>query len=559
MRIGGSVTGRSWAWCIGKAAWLALGVLILGLGQVLQAQVTVFSEGFEGAFPEDNGWTVGDANAASGAGVFWEDVNAAYGGEGTHSGAWKGHCAGSKYPFGSSEPNPLYDNDMVAFMQRPIDLAPFGCAQLEFWYKIPSIEMCCDRLRVLIDGTQVFAQNIPVAGWTQVIVDLNPFVGAVHTLRFEFDSDFSVVGEGAYLDDIRVTGTAPVNNNFGAPTVIAGPSGTANGNNICATSEAGEPINGSGGGRTVWYRWDSPTCCPMTFNTFGSSYDTVMCIHTGATLNALTPVGCNDDVAPPLRHSQVDFTATEFTTYWIQIDGFLGAQGNIVLNWQPDVPAPANNDFANATALSGPTGTINGHNCNATAEAGEPFNGVAGHHSIWYRWDSPTCCPMKFSTLGACFDTVMCVYTGPNLAGLTPVACNDDSVGKGLASRVSFTSQVGTRYWIQVDGYFSLGGREGDFVLQYGPDGLPPGNDQFANATVLAGASGVDQRPQLQRDAGGLRAGRFSRRRQYRLVQMDGAGHQLRLLQHGGQLLRHRPEHLRGQCAEQPGHRRDLQ
>src|SRR6266511_6338841 len=67
MRIGGSVTGRSWAWCIGKAAWLALGVLILGLGQVLQAQVTVFSEGFEGAFPEDNGWTVGDANAASGA------------------------------------------------------------------------------------------------------------------------------------------------------------------------------------------------------------------------------------------------------------------------------------------------------------------------------------------------------------------------------------------------------------------------------------------------------------------------------------------------------------
>ena len=294
-----------------------LGCLLLAVvAQTAFAQTTVFSEGFEGAFPQDNGWSVGDANATGGATVFWEDVNAAYGGEGAQAGSWKGHCAGTKYPFGSNEPNPLYDNYMVAFMQRPIDLTPLGCAQLEFWYKIPSIETCCDTLRVFIDGTQVFNQSNSVAGWTQILIDLSPYVGGVRTLRFEFVSDLSVVGEGAYLDSIQVTGTlAPGNNRFAAATSIGNPSGTATGNNICATSEAGEPGNS---GRTVWWSWTSPVCCPVSFNTFGSSFDTLLCVFTGPNVGALTTVGCNDDFGAGVQ-SRVDFTAVEGTTYWIRV------------------------------------------------------------------------------------------------------------------------------------------------------------------------------------------------------------------------------------------------
>ena len=137
-------------------------LLLLVLEQPLRAQTTVLFEGFEGNFPADNGWSVGDDNP-SGTPAFWDDVNSTFGGAGTHSGGWKGYCAGSTYPFNSSEPNPVYQNDMTAFMQRSVDLTGFVSAQLSFWYIIPSIETCCDRARVLIDGSEVWSAGSAVS------------------------------------------------------------------------------------------------------------------------------------------------------------------------------------------------------------------------------------------------------------------------------------------------------------------------------------------------------------------------------------------------------------
>lgn len=56
----------------------------------LKAQTTILSEGFEGNFPSDNGWSVGDANS-SGTPAYWDDRDSAFGGEGTRSGSWKGY------------------------------------------------------------------------------------------------------------------------------------------------------------------------------------------------------------------------------------------------------------------------------------------------------------------------------------------------------------------------------------------------------------------------------------------------------------------------------------
>ena len=61
--------------------------LFLSLGAA--AQTTILSEGFEGNFPADNGWSVVDSNA-SGTTAYWDDVNSAFGGEGTHTGNYKG-------------------------------------------------------------------------------------------------------------------------------------------------------------------------------------------------------------------------------------------------------------------------------------------------------------------------------------------------------------------------------------------------------------------------------------------------------------------------------------
>src|SRR6266487_1706436 len=48
--------------------------LALGVAGNARAQTTsLLFEGFEGSFPSDNGWSVGDANALSGT-AYWDDV-----------------------------------------------------------------------------------------------------------------------------------------------------------------------------------------------------------------------------------------------------------------------------------------------------------------------------------------------------------------------------------------------------------------------------------------------------------------------------------------------------
>ena len=478
-----AISGRAAREAAAGCRQLGLSCLLLGAVQA-GAQVTILSEGFEGAFPA--AWATGDAEALNGTTVFWRDVNATYGGEGACSGNWKGHCAGTAYPFGSTEPNPVYPNYMRSFMQQAIDLSGVCSAQLTFCYKIPSIEPCCDSLQVYIDGTQVFFQNNAVAGWTAVTINLNQFIGAVHTLQFLFVSDVSVVGEGAYLDDILVTGNVvPPNDNFASAIPLGGgATGSIGGNNCNSSQEINEP---NGRTRTVWYSW-TPTSTGCTyFNTVGSAFDTVMGVYTGPGLGSLTTVGINDDALGKGLASRVEFHAIAGTTYWIQMDGFAAAQGNFVLNWGADVTPPFNDNFASAITLSGDSGSFAGSVCAATQEAGEPaFAG--GTRTVWYNWTPTISGCVFFNTVGSSFDTVLCAFTGAAVGSLTQVGCNDDSLGKGLRSRVEFQAVAGTTYRIQASGF---GGSEGDIVLNWGADTTPPPNDDFANAFFLFGAAGT--------------------------------------------------------------------
>src|SRR5579862_5114176 len=85
---------------------------------------------------------------------------------------------------------------------------------------------------------------------------------------------------------------------------------------------------------------------------------------------------------------------------------------------------PTNDNFTNATVISGLTGTINGSNVGATSEPGEPdHDGNPGgpYASIWYQWTAPRDGTMNFNTEGSTapaggqLDTVMAVYTGNSL------------------------------------------------------------------------------------------------------------------------------------------------
>ncbi len=329
----------------GRVMGMLLGAsVLLGGGRPeLRAQTVVLEEGFETAFP--GAWSVGDSNGR-GTPASWRDVNAAFGGEGTHGGSWKGYCAGEGFA-GTSE-NPAYQDGMESYMSRAIDLHGYDRAVLTFWHKLPGIETCCDKARVIIksiDSLTVWSANQPVGEWTQVTVDLSAYVGTSPTLVFEFDTDASGTAEGWYLDDIQVLGLVTPPNDACENALALADNEPYQLNTLGATENEAPPACQENFGKGVWFRYTPARDGPVLVSTCGSDFDTVVQVYEGMRCRLLQPVteGCNDDEGPDCagRQASVRFTATGGTSYAILVGGFGGAGGNLrlVARWL-DVEPP---------------------------------------------------------------------------------------------------------------------------------------------------------------------------------------------------------------------------
>lgn len=116
--------------------------------------------------------------------------------------------------------------------------------------------------------------------------------------------------------------------------------GDAVGSNIAATVQGSEPIPSAASAnyRTVWWKWTPQLSGTATISTRGSTdttgavLDTMLAVWTGTSLAALTEVASNDD-GPVDYTSEVTFTATAGTTYYIQVGGSYDYQGTIRLRW----------------------------------------------------------------------------------------------------------------------------------------------------------------------------------------------------------------------------------
>ncbi|HEX3720236.1 MAG TPA: immunoglobulin domain-containing protein [Verrucomicrobiae bacterium] len=126
-------------------------------------------------------------------------------------------------------------------------------------------------------------------------------------------------------------------------------SGDGKGSNVGDTNQTGEPyiVPGDPGGSTVWYSWTptkgllgllSPNTGVATFTSLGSDFDTILGVYTGSVPNKLVavPSAINDDDTAGYLCSRISFNYTIGTTYLIAVDGYFGAQGNVVLNWNLD-------------------------------------------------------------------------------------------------------------------------------------------------------------------------------------------------------------------------------
>jgi hypothetical protein len=115
---------------------------------------------------------------------------------------------------------------------------------------------------------------------------------------------------------------APTNDNFANRIAIAAP-GTVSGNNVLATAQTGEPNHaGNATARTsVWWSFRPTVTGPLTVQTFGSNFNTVLGVYTGSAVNALTQVASNDDGGGGVVQSRVTFNAVAGTSYAFAVAG----------------------------------------------------------------------------------------------------------------------------------------------------------------------------------------------------------------------------------------------
>ena len=232
------------------------------------------------------------------------------------------------------------------------------------------------------------------------------------TYRIAIDTDGGI-GEATLVWNLLA-----VHDNFENAVVITGASGSRTDNNDGATRQTGEPDHGAGFGSTMWYRWTAPANGLVSMIPRQSSGDgMIVAVYTGTTLTGLTRVENRD---PFISYSMI-FEATAGVEYRIAVDSSdSGTPGTYTFEWLQAGP-PANDNVANATALTGTSGTTQCLLLGSTFEFGEGVY-ASGTGSVFYRWTAPAAGVFRMKLASgqnpSSFDISQVEGTGPNPLGL---------------------------------------------------------------------------------------------------------------------------------------------
>ena len=257
------------------------------------------------------------------------------------------------------------------------------------------------------------------------------------------------------------------------------------------------PISGASGRNVranvlfAAWSWTAPVAGPVTFDTRGTGFDTLLYIYDDE-----TEIASNFDLDDFTLAGEVRFTAQQGRVYEVVAIRFDGSSepGTIVLNWQASPSGGGGlikaDDFDSSITVSGASGQSKGSSIGAGKEIGEPNHaGSDGGASVWWTWTAPATGLVTFDTRGSNFDTLLAIYTGTSLNRLLEIASNDDASDGTLQSEVRFSALQGQTYHVAVDGY---GGKSGTVVLNW--QAAPPesisGSDDFRLGTLIDGASG---------------------------------------------------------------------
>jgi len=161
-----------------------------------------------------------------------------------------------------------------------------------------------------------------------------------YTITFICDSKYQVTEtnetDNIYTKTVEIfEPNVPKNDNFEDAQQIFGKIGKIQLTNSKATKEDGELRHADQhGGRSVWFKWVAPETNTVLMNTHNSTFDTLLAVYTGTTINTIKEIESNDDDGSDNSNSGLRFEATAGTTYYIVVDGYNeDCFGSFSLNW----------------------------------------------------------------------------------------------------------------------------------------------------------------------------------------------------------------------------------
>lgn len=253
--------------------------------------------------------------------------------------------------------------------------------------------------------------------------------------------------------------SVPENNNCANATrIFIGSPVTVNGTTVNATNDGGTACGAFSTSPDVWYVF-SPrgSTGPVTIDTCGSAFDTVLSVHSGCPGTVANTLACNDNAftgdCAGSPTSSLTFNAVNGINYFIRVCGSQNASGPFVLrarHGSPVVSPPPNNDACSGARIVG-YGTHSYTTLGTVADGpGGPTNECINsiREDVWFRYTACISGEVIFQTcFDAPWDTMIGVYGG-DCAALSPIACNDNECG--LQSFVRLNATAGTSYLIRV-------------------------------------------------------------------------------------------------------------
>lgn len=303
--------------------------------------------------------------------------------------------------------------------------------------------------------------------------------GTVYTIQVDYGSY-----QGNFTFRMRQL-APPANDNFASATVIGpGLPVSIPSTNLDSTYQAGEPagLGGASSSRSVWYRWTAPAAGQVRFDVcdftrISGAANKALGVYTGAALGALATVGTTNNC-------ELSFVASAGVTYRIVFSGYISGEGTFTFRMK-NAPPPANDDFANATAVGpGLPVTVQGTNEFSTVQPGEPSHGGLGGnpaYSSWFNWTPAQNMRVRIKSCSRDFGARLGVYTGAAVNTLTEAG---EPPPYGPYCTKLLNAVAGTTYRIAAAGA-PQEGEYGNYLLDIHVLSVPA-NDDIEDAATLS-------------------------------------------------------------------------